>query len=62
MTEKMSEEERQCFSFFLHWISVLELAVEDEGSQAFAKSEVERLDGYLATIRERVDKLKKRIQ
>jgi hypothetical protein len=62
----MSEQERQCFGIFLQWIKELEfvLAAEKdrEESQVFVKAEVERLEGYLATIRDELDKLKARLQ
>jgi hypothetical protein len=62
----MSEQERQCFGIFLQWIKELEFvqaAEKDrEESQVFVKAEVERLEGYLATIRDELDKLKARLQ
>jgi hypothetical protein len=64
----MSEQERECFVCFLHWIQVLNLALADkdnkdkEGYQMFVRAEVERFEGYLATIRDELDKLKQRLQ
>jgi hypothetical protein len=46
---------------------VLNLALADkdnkdkEGYRMFVKAEVERLEGYLATIRDELDKLKARL-
>jgi len=61
----MSEQERECLAFFLHWIKMLEFALvaeDNERSRMFVKAEVERLDGYLTTIRDEFDKLKARLQ
>ena len=59
----MSEQEQECFVCFLHWIQVLNLALEDKDKgQIFVKAEVERLEGYLATIRVQLEKLKARLQ
>ena len=55
------------FVGFLHCIQVLNLALADkdnkdkEGYRMFVKAEVERLEGYLATIRDELDKLKARL-
>jgi hypothetical protein len=61
----MSEQERECFVCFLHWIQVLHLALEDKDNkdkgQMFVRAEVERLEGYLATIRGQLDKLKAKL-
>lgn len=61
----MSEQQRKCFASLLHHVQMLKftLAAEDnERSRMFVKAEVERLEGYLATIRDEVDKLKRELQ
>jgi hypothetical protein len=60
----LSEQDRRCFGIFLQWIKELEfvlVAEDNERSRMFVKAEVERLEGYLATIRDELDKLKARL-
>ena len=62
----MSDQEQECFVCFLHWIQVLHLALEDKDNKdkdrMLIKAKVERLEGYLATIRDEFDKLKAKLQ
>jgi hypothetical protein len=61
----MSDQQRECFARFLHHLQMLKfvlVAEDNERSRMFVKAEVERLESYLATMRDEIDKLKAKLQ